>query len=143
MKSAFVFALLTLAACSDEPQRAASASKPPVVKSEIQTIDSTDPRPAVMQPPPILPDEAPAPKPLNLAPNQEVPVLTPQDEHVRAQLPFAPAIVLDPVDGQKVSIRASTPTYEYKNHIYYFTSEANMRTFMAGPEQFMKGPIPR
>src|SRR5436305_8264617 len=105
----------------------------------MHTIDSTDPRPAVMQPPPVLPDEAPAPKPLNLAPNQEVPVLTPQDEHVRAQLPFAPAIALDPVDGLKVSIRATTPMVEYKNHLFYFSSEGNKRIFMAGPDQYLKG----
>jgi YHS domain-containing protein len=135
-------ALLLLAACSPEPdEHAAKAAEPKVTKADIQTIDSTDPRPAVMQPPPVLPDEAPAPKPLNLSPNQEVPVLTTQDERVRAQLPFAPAIALDPVDGLKVSIRATTPVAEYKNHLFYFTSEENKRVFLASPDQYLKGPF--
>jgi len=134
--------LLILAlACSREPQPVIKRAQPAVTKAEIQTIDSSDPRPAVMQPPPVLPDEAPSPKPLNLAPNQEVPVLTSQDERVRAQLPFAPGIGLDPVDGQKVSIRATTPTVEYKNHIFYFSSDANKRTFMTTPEPYLKGPF--
>jgi YHS domain-containing protein len=133
--------LLLLAACSAEPEHVATASEPKVTKAEIQTIDSTDPRPAVMQPPPVLPDEAPAPKPLNLSPNQEAPVLTTQDERVRAQLPFAPAIALDPVDGLKVSIRATTPVVEYKNHLFYFTSDGNKRTFLASPDQYLKGPF--
>ena len=134
-------ALLILAACSPEPEHASKTAGAKVTKAEIQTIDSTDPRPAVHQPPPVLPDEAPAPKPLNLSPNQEVPVLTPQDERVRATLPFAPAIALDPVDGQKVSIRATTPTAEYKNHLFYFSSEENKRTFTASPDQYLKGPF--
>src|SRR6476619_6490822 len=109
MKRAAFLVIVFLAACSREPQRAAAKpSEQPVAKAEMQTIDSTDSRPVALQPPPVLPDEAPAPKPLNLAPNQEVPVLGTQDERVRAQLPFAPAIALDPIDGLKVSIRAST-----------------------------------
>jgi len=140
MKRAAVL-LILLAACSRSPQRAAKPQSAQVTKAEIQTIDSTDPRPGPMQPPPVLPDEAPSPKPLNVSPNQEAPVLSSQDEHVRAQLPFAPAIGLDPVDGQKVSIRATTPTVEYKNHIFYFNSEANKNTFVSSPEQYLKGPF--
>ena len=68
-------------------------------------------------------------------------MLTPQDEHVRAQLPFAPAIALDPIDGLKVSIRATTPVVEYKNHLFYFSSDANKRTFVAAPDQYLKGPF--
>ena len=68
-------------------------------------------------------------------------MLTPQDERVRAQLPFAPAIALDPVDGLKVSIRATTPLAEYKNHLFYFTSEENKRVFLASPDQYLKGPF--
>jgi YHS domain-containing protein len=142
MKRAAFLVIVFLAACSREPQRvAAKPSTQTTANAQMQTIDSTDSRPAVMQPPPVLPDEAPAPKPLNLAPNQEVPVLTPQDEHVRAQLPFAPAIALDPIDGLKVSIRATTPVVEYKNHLFYFSSDANKRTFVAAPDQYLKGPF--
>ena len=137
---AFLLLAFSLA-CSREPQPAVKRAEQPVAKAQMQTIDSTDLRPAAMQPPPVLPDEAPAPKPLNLAPNQEVPVLTPQDEHVRAQLPYAPAIALDPVDGLKVSIRATTPFVEYKNHFFYFSNDANKRIFMASPDQYLKGPF--
>jgi YHS domain-containing protein len=135
------FLLILLAACSRSPERTAKPQSTKVAKAEIQTIDSTDPRPAPMQAPPVLPDVAPAPKPLNLSPNQEVPVLSTQDEQVRAQLPFAPAIALDPVDGQKVSIRATTPTVEFKNHIFYFTNEGNKHLFVASPDQYLKGPF--
>lgn len=62
-----------------------------------------------------------------------------QDE--RVVLPFAPAIAMDPVDGQKVSIRKNTPTFEYKKKIYYFTSETNRRMFMANPETYTKGSL--
>jgi YHS domain-containing protein len=133
--------VLFAAACSRDAQHVVRPQTAKVTQAEIQTIDSTDPRPAVMQPPPVLPDEAPSPKPLNLAPNQEVPVLTAQDERVRAQLPFAPAIALDPIDGLKVSIRATTPAVEYKNHIFYFSSDGNKRMFMASPDQYLKGPF--
>jgi YHS domain-containing protein len=135
------FLLILLAACSRSPERTVKPQSTQVAKAEIQTIDSTDPRPAPMQPPQVLPDVAPSPKPLNLSPNQEVPVLSPQDEQVRAQLPFAPAIALDPVDGQKVSIRATTPTVEFKNHIFYFSNEANKHQFTSSPDQYLKGPF--
>ncbi len=131
--------LILAAACSRAPQQAVKHEERAPAPNEIRTIDSTDSRPAAMQPPPVLADESPAPKPMNLAPNQEAPVLTSQDERVRAQLPFAPAIALDPVDGLKVSIRATTPMAEYKNHIFYFTSDANKRTFLANPDQYLKG----
>lgn len=61
----------------------------------------------------------------------------------KINLPFAPAIAMDPVDGGKVSIRIDTPALEYKNKIYYFTSEANRRAFTANPEQYVKGTLSR
>jgi YHS domain-containing protein len=64
---------------------------------------------------------------------------TPQDEAVRAALPFSPAIGLDPVSGQKISIRAATPTAELKGRTYYFQSEENKRAFMADPTQYLHG----
>ena len=108
--------------------------------SEMKTIDSADVKPAVMDPPPMLTEEAPPPKPKeNVAQADAPPPPTPQDEALRAALPFAPAIAMDPVDGSKISIRASTPTMEYKNKIFYFSSEANKHTFAANPEQYTKG----
>ncbi len=131
--------LLLALACSRAPEQSVKREDRAPAPNEIRTIDSSDSRPAAMQPPPVLADESPAPKPMNLSPNQQAPVLTPQDERVRAQLPFAPAIALDPVDGLKVSIRASTPIAEYKGHFFYFTSEVNKHTFLASPDQYLKG----
>jgi len=106
---------------------------------EVQTIDSADPRPSVVDPPPMLTDEAAAPKPKNAVEAAKAIPLTEQDEMVRAQLPFAPAIAMDPVDGSKISIRASTPTLEYKGRIFYFRDAANRAAFQASPDQYMKG----
>ncbi len=55
-----------------------------------------------------------------------------------ADLPFAPAISMDPVDGSKVSIRSDTPTAEYDDLIYYFSSEENRGTFLQNPEQYIR-----
>jgi YHS domain-containing protein len=70
-------------------------------------------------------------------------VFSAEDEKVRAALPFSPAIAMDPIDGSKLSIRAATPTVEYKGRIYYFTSEANKRTFMANPTAYLTGRFTR
>jgi YHS domain-containing protein len=129
-------ALIILAlACHQAPKRA--AAKPPVKHSEMRTIDQVDPRPVILDPPPVLRDEAPPPKPKGETPQPIA--LTTEDERFRASLPFAPAIAMDPIDGNKVSILAHTPTLEYKGHIYYFSSEANKRTFAANPDQYVKG----
>ena len=126
--------LLLAAAC-----RQGSPVARPHAKVEMRTLDSADTKPAVVEPPPVLTDEAPPPKPHDAVAAQNQIPLTEGDEQMRARLPFAPAIALDPVDGSKISIRANTPTYELKNHIYYFSSEENKRTFMASPQQFLKG----
>jgi len=116
------------------------AKTQPQTKAEIQTIDSGNVRPATIDAPPVLTDEAPPPKTAtNLAQADAPPPPTPQDEALRAALPFAPAIAMDAVDGSKISIRASTPTTEYKNKLYYFSSEDHKRTFLANPEQYTKG----
>ena len=131
------FAVLTVAAgCT----RSSAAPRKQKTSTDIQTIDSVDVRPAVMQPPPVLTDEGPAPKPKGdvMSPDAPPPP-SPQDEALRAALPFAPAIALDPVNGTKISIRANTPTYEYKGHVYYFSAEDSRRQFIAAPEQFTKG----
>ena len=138
MKRGFLL-LFCLAAC----QRAAAPARPPAPRAaEIKTIDSTPPQPAALQPPPMLTDEAPPPKNTVSQMTQDAPPPpTPQDEALRASLPFSPAIGLDPVDGQKISIRATTPTFELKGRVYYFSSEANKRTFMASPAQYLHGPF--
>jgi len=135
MKRAILIVAIVAVAC-----RPKSGAPQPGAHAEMKTIDSADVRPAVIDPPPMLADEAPPPKPKeNVAQADAPPPASPQDEALRAALPFAPAIAMDPVDGSKISIRASTPTFEYKNKIFYFSSEANKRTFTSNPEQFTKG----
>lgn len=108
--------------------------------SEIRTIESVDPRPKVIDPPAMLQDEAPPPKPKAQPWEKPVPiVLSPEDEKLRASLPFSPAIAMDPVDGSKISIRATTPTHEFNGRIYYFSNEANRREFTANPKQYLTG----
>jgi len=130
-------AVLMSAACRQAtPAAQAQAAAAP---SEMRSIETTPPAAVVHDPPPVLPDEAPAPKPRDPMQAQNMVALTEQDEQVRAKLPFAPGIGLDPVDGSKISIRATTPTIEVKNRIFYFSSEENKKIFQANPEQFMKG----
>ena len=86
----------------------------------------------------MLSEEAPAPKPKNAAEAQNQIPLSEKDEQLRASLPFAPAIAMDPVDGSKISIRADTPQFEYKGRIFYFHSAENRATFQANPEQYAK-----
>jgi YHS domain-containing protein len=129
--------LLMTSAC------ARSGTQPPVSEdaqvAEMRTIESVDPAPKVIDPPPMLTDEAPPPKPTGMPWEVKQPViLTPEDEKLRAWLPFAPAIAMDPINGDKISIRASTPTFEYKNRTYYFSNEENKRTFAADPEAAAK-----
>jgi len=115
---------------------AASTSK----ASEMRTIDSANVGPTVVDPPPMLTDEAPPVKKIdNVAQADAPPPPTPQDEALRSSLPFAPAIAMDPVDGSKISIRASIPTLEYKNKLYYFANEDHKRAFQANPDQYTKG----
>jgi YHS domain-containing protein len=88
----------------------------------------------------MLFDEAPPPKPKVQPWEKPVAVvLSAEDDRLRASLPFSPAIAMDPIDGSKISMRATTPTFEYKGRIYYFSSEANRKTFMANPDQYLTG----
>lgn len=140
MNRTLVLALLVaLLAASCGGKSRARASQPQA-NAEMRTIDSANVRPATIDAPPMLTDEAPPPKTAtNLAQADAPPPPTAQDEALRAALPFAPAIAMDAVDGSKISIRASTPTVEYKNKLYYFSSEDHKRQFVANPEQYTKG----
>jgi YHS domain-containing protein len=134
--------IVFLASCSGRSTTARQQAPADPQLAEMRTIESVDPRPKVVDPPPVLSDEAlsppPKPKQLPWQPPQVI-VLSPEDDKVRASLPFAPAIAMDPVNGDKISIRAATPTYEFKGRIYYFSNEENRRTFIANPEQAIKG----
>lgn len=140
MKSAIACVLLFAVACHQAPKQPANRSTAPVARSEMRTIDNIDPRPVVIDPPPVLREEAAPPKPTGQPWEVKQPVpLTPEDDKLRAALPFAPAIAMDPIDGSKISILAHTPTFEYKGHIYYFSSEENKKTFSSAPDQYAKG----
>src|SRR5688500_236926 len=135
MRRLLVSGIVLLAACDSGPQRAAHPA-------QFQTIHQAAAQPpAQLNPPPMLTDEAPPPKPkpLHQWDRPEPVILTPEDEKVRAALPFTPAIAMDPIDGSKISIRAATPTLEYKGKIYYFSSEENLNMFKANPEAYLKG----
>jgi YHS domain-containing protein len=137
MKRGFVLLLLCLPACRQAPPPARPAAP---AAAAVKTIDTTPPQPAALQPPPVLTDEAPPPKStVGQMTMDAPPPPTPQDEAVRASLPFSPAIGLDPVTGQKISIRATTPMVEMKGRVYYFSSEENKRTFMADPTPYLHG----
>ena len=130
--------LLVLAACARPSRPAAQTAQ--AQASEMRTIESVDPRPQVVDPPPMLTDEAPPPKPKVQPWEKPTPiVLSPEDEKLRSSLPFSPAIAMDPVDGSKISMRATTPTFEFKGRIYYFSSEANKAAFAASPQQYLTG----
>ncbi len=139
MRRHLVFATLVLAACDSAPP-AKPAPVAASAASEIQTINSVPPQPAALEPPPMLQDEAPPPKPKAMPWETPAPIVfSPEDEKLRASLPFTPAIAMDPVDGSKISIRASTPMFEHKGKVYYFSSEANKRIFAANPDHALKG----
>src|SRR5262245_11380984 len=61
MTRTLTLAAVLLAACGAPPKE--SHVPQPGTHSEMKTIDSADVRPAVMQPPPVLTEEAPPPKP--------------------------------------------------------------------------------
>lgn len=130
--SALALLALAVTACDSAP--------PPATSARLQSINTVQPVPAPLDPPPMLNDEAPPPKPKALPWETPTPIVfSAEDEKVRASLPFSPAIAMDPIDGGKISIRATTPTFEYKGKIYYFSSEENKRNFAANPEQYLKG----
>jgi len=135
--SIILLALALAAGCSRKAQPV--GARPPA-NADLRTIDSANVRPAPIDPPPMLTDEAPPVRQLNVVAQADAPPPpTAQDEALRASLPFSPAIAMDPVDGSKISIRASIPTLEYKNKLYYFATEEHKRTFLANPEQYTKG----
>jgi YHS domain-containing protein len=137
MKRSIVLSVLVLAACNGAPHARRAAEGP----GPIQTIDNADMHRTVVDPPLTLTDAAPPlkTKDPNNPNNPDVLPLDARDDALRAALPFAPAIAMDPVGGSKISIRVSTPTAEYKGRIFYFTNEENKRQFLASPDQYMKG----
>lgn len=136
MKRLLPLLIIPLAACG----QAGRTTTPATTTSEMRTIENTEAKPGVIDPPSMLSDEGgAAPKPHAPIPGTAAPVISEKDEQLRASLPFAPAIAMDPIDGSKISILADTPTVQTKTRLYYFSSEDHKREFLANPEQYMKG----
>jgi len=137
MRRLFILAAVFAAACDSTPAKRTPAQP---AQAEMRTINDVQPQPAKLEAPPMLTDEAPPPKPKALPWETPTPIVfSPEDEKLRASLPFTPAIAMDPIDGSKLSIRAATPMLEYKGKFYYFSSEANLNTFKANPDQYLTG----
>jgi YHS domain-containing protein len=142
MRQLLLLSLIAVACARPSTRQAQQAAA--VQPTEIRTIESVDPRPKLMDPPPVLQEEAAPPRPTGQPWEVKQPVLlTPEDEKLRASLPFTPAIAMDPIDGSKITIRASTPIFEYKGRIYYFQTEANKQQFASNPEAVLKGGMMR
>lgn len=132
-----IVAVLAAAACNSNQNRN-------VQPTEMRTINDVAPQPAKLEPPPMLTDEAPPPKPKALPWETPTPIVfSPEDEKLRASLPFTPAIAMDPVDGEKLSIRATTPMLEHKGKYYYFSSQENLNAFKANPQSYLTGKFTR
>jgi YHS domain-containing protein len=127
-----------VAACDSSPP-AQPRARGQASSARAETITSVRPHPAPLDPPPTLQDEAPPPKPKTLPGGGPAPIVSAEDERLRASLPFTPAIAMDPVDGSKISLRANTPTLEYKGILYYFANDANKRLFANDPERALRG----
>jgi YHS domain-containing protein len=142
----FAFALSSLmvisAGCEQAPRQQSQL--------EVRTIESEGLRPAPVDPPPLLEEQTLPQRPVpgrtaTKAAKGEAEQQPSEDEALRARvnLPFTPSIAMDPVDGSKVSITKDTPIYSYENKWYYFSSEANRRTFQAAPETYATGRLAR
>lgn len=142
----FAFPLLSLlllsAGCDQTPRQ-------PREVLEVRTLESAGIRPAPVEPPPVLEEQT---LPQRRIPGQNARKAAKGDAEqqqpspeeamrARVNLPFTPSIAMDPVDGSKVSITKDTPIYSFENKWYYFSSEANRRTFQADPESYATGRL--
>lgn len=133
----FFLAAIILAACARPQARTAEVT-------EIRTIGNTPINTIPVQRPPTL-DEPSSMRPITpsgkskLSAKGAAEETAKQDELARKMnLPFAPAIAMDPVDGSKVSITPDTPMVEHKDRIYYFSSAKNRQAFLANPDGYLK-----
>jgi YHS domain-containing protein len=117
---------------------------PPAATDGIQTLENNGVRVMPVDPPPMISeqDTLPKPKPLVSVPGAK-PEPTFDESSKLIELPFAPAIAMDPVNGDKVSIRSDTPMLEYKNHVYYFSGADTRAEFAQNPDGYSKGAMAR
>jgi YHS domain-containing protein len=118
----------------------------PLSPRSVQTIENSPAKIRPVEVPPTIDENAaPTPKAVTDTTGAAVPAGDSRDEALarKMELPFAPAIAMDPVDGSKVSINTTTPTVDYKHKLYYFISEDNRKEFLANPDQYLKGTFVR
>lgn len=132
------FLIAVLAAACAQPK----ASPPTPV--DVRTIENTPINALPIEPLPTI-DEPPGEGPVAVATTDTTatsarskPVSKQEELARKMNLPFAPAIAMDPVDGNKVSIGPETPVVEYKNRLYYFGSVRNKQAFLANPDTYLK-----
>jgi YHS domain-containing protein len=137
MKTGIALAALLLAltvGCSGENDQPTAQQA-----QAMRTIENTQVPPVPVEEPPVVDEAIPLAIPKYATP-EEIKQIR-ENSKLRVELPFAPAIAIDPVDGGKVSIRSNTPMVEYKKKIYYFSSAATKATFEANPEQYTKSQL--
>lgn len=132
------FAALALALAS-----ACHPEEPATRVAEVRTVENSELGSIPVEAPPVLEEQVPLPVPTpGAATSTQTPAQAKEEALARRMdLPFAPAIAMDPVDGAKVSITTVTPVTEYKDKIYYFSSAGNRQTFLANPETYLKGQL--
>lgn len=102
-----------------------AATPAPTNDPTVQTIEQTTAMPAL----PLPADTANSPL------SSTTPALV--------DLPFTPAISMDPVDGGKISITPDTPVAEFKDRLFYFRNEENHQAFLRNPEKYARGSLSR
>ena len=126
--------VLLIAGCEQQPADVASL--------KMETIEQTPSRRMAVETPQLISDQEALTKPKPTGEPQTPDTDTAEDA-LPLVLPFAPTIGMDPVDGSKISITKSTPLTEYKGRLYYFSSEANKRAFIAAPDQYLDNQLGR
>ncbi|MFN2238863.1 MAG: hypothetical protein ABR524_05695, partial [Thermoanaerobaculia bacterium] len=112
---ALSFLLLLSAGCDQTPRQQNAAL-------EVRTLESVGVRPAPIDPPPVLEEQTLPQRPVPgqttaKAAKGDAKQQQPSPEEAlraRVNLPFAPSIAMDPVDGSKVSITKDTPIYSFE-----------------------------
>jgi YHS domain-containing protein len=139
-----IIVLLLFATTACTSQKKKTPPDAPRVMAGVQTLENSDIRVMPVEPPPTINPQAALPRQKVDAKNPNAQQLT-ESELMRkmVDLPFAPAIAMDPVSGMKVSIRTDTPFTDYKNHRYYFSSQDNKREFLANADAYSKGVMAR
>lgn len=129
--------ILMTAACDDSDRNGREPQ-------EIRTIENSPARLRPIEKPPEVDFTATRPVSPEALRAEAVAAADPEErptDQWTMNLPFAPHIAMDSVDGSKIPITRNTPIAEYKGRIFYFSSEANRREFIRNPENYLTGPF--